>query len=100
MKLQIQSIHFTAADHLKQFTQEKMAKLDHFFDRITDGEVFFKLQNEVKGANKFAEIKVHVPGEILIASEKGKSFEEALDLALEKVKSQLRKYKGKLQERH
>jgi putative sigma-54 modulation protein len=99
MKLQIQSIHFDAADHLKDYTREKMEKLDTFFDRITEGEVFLKLQNEVKGANKFAEVKLHVPGEILVASEQGQSFEEAVDLAVGKVKMQLLKYKGKMQER-
>lgn len=100
MKLQIQSIHFDAADHLKDYTREKVNKLDQFFDRIVEGEVFFKLQNEVKGANKFAEVKVQVPGDTLIASEEGQSFEEALDLAVDKVKMQLLKYKGKLQERN
>jgi putative sigma-54 modulation protein len=100
MKLQIQSIHFDAADHLKEYTREKMDKLDTFFDRITEGEVYFKLQNEVKGANKFAEVKLHVPGEILVASEQGQSFEEAIDLAANKVRMQLLKYKGKMQERH
>ncbi len=100
MKLQMQSIHFTAADHLKSYTTEKVSKLETFFDRITDGEVFFKLQNEKPEANKLVEIKIHVPGETLIASEEGKTFEEAVDLATAKVKSQLLRYKGKMQERH
>lgn len=100
MKLQMQSIHFTAADHLKEYTEEKVSKLDQFFDRITDGEVFFKLQNEVPGANKLVEVKINVPGETLVASEQGQSFEEAVDLAVAKVKSQLLRYKGKLKERN
>jgi putative sigma-54 modulation protein len=96
----MQSIHFTAADHLKEYTEEKVSKLDHYFDRITGAEIFFKLQDEVKGANKLVEIKLNVPGETLVASEQGQSFEEAVDLATDKVKTQLLKYKGKMQERH
>lgn len=99
MKLTIQSIHFDAADHLKAYIQKKADKLDTYFDRITDGEVYLKLQNEVKGANKLVEVKIRVPGETLVASEKGSKFEEAMDLVTDKLRSQLMKYKSKLQAR-
>ena len=100
MKLQMQSIHFTAASALKEYTREKVEKLEHFYDRIIEGEVFFKLQNEVKEANKRVEVKIHVPGETLIASEQGQSFEEAVDLVSDKLRRQLLKYKGKQQAHH
>ena len=49
MKVTIQAIHFKAADRLKDYIQEKSGKLDHFFDRITSGEVTLKLRREQKG---------------------------------------------------
>ncbi|MDP5169086.1 MAG: ribosome-associated translation inhibitor RaiA [Bacteroidia bacterium] len=97
MKLTIQSIHFDAADHLKEYIQRKTEKLDTFFDRITDGEVFLKLQNEIKGANKLVEMHLRVPGETIIVSKQGATFEEATDLAVDTLKTQVLKYKSKLQ---
>lgn len=99
MKLTIQSIHFDAADHLKGYIQRKTNKLDTYFDRITDGQVTLKVQNEVKGANKLVEVRLRVPGDTLVASQQGSRFEEATDLVIDKLKSQLSKYKNKLQAR-
>ncbi|WNJ19235.1 ribosome hibernation-promoting factor, HPF/YfiA family [Pontibacter sp. G13] len=96
MKITIQAIHFTAADHLKDFIQKKCDKLDHFFDRITDGNVILKVQHEENKANKYAEIIVNVPGEKLVAHANGASFEEAVDTVTNKLKEQLRRYKGKM----
>ncbi len=96
MKLTIQSIHFDASDRLKDYIQRKSNKLDTYFDRITDGEVTLKLQHEVKGANKLVEMKLRVPGDTLVASEKGAKFEEAMDLVTAKLKTQLLKYKEKM----
>ncbi|MDX2246037.1 MAG: ribosome-associated translation inhibitor RaiA [Bacteroidia bacterium] len=95
MKITIQSIHFDAADRLKDYIQKKCDKLDQFFDRIIDGEVTLKVHNENKGGNKFVELKVNVPGDTLVASESGQTFEEATDLTTDKIKEQLRRYKGK-----
>ena len=99
MKVIIHSIHFTAADRLKTYVQNKCEKLDRFFDRIVEATVRLKLQNEVKGANKLVEITLSVPGDTLVATEKGKTFEEATDLATDKLKAQLKKYKGKMRVR-
>ncbi len=96
MKLNIQSIHFTAADRLKDYVQKKCTKLDHFFDRILEGDVYLKLQNDVKGANKLVEIKLRVPGDILIAKEQAKTFEAATDLVTDKLRQQLIRYKEKM----
>ena len=93
MKLSIQSIHFTADTKLLDYVQKKCDKLDHFYDRITDGDVFLKLVEGKK--NKSVEIKMRVPGETLVAHEAGTTFEEATDLCVDKLKTQLIRYKEK-----
>ena len=60
MKLQMHSVHFDADRKLLDFIQERANKLDHFFDRITEGEVFLRLNNEGV-QNKTVEIKLMVP---------------------------------------
>lgn len=96
MKLTIQAIHFTAADHLKDFITKKVNKLDQFYDRIIEGEVTLKVRDEFKEGNKYAEVVVHVPGQTLVASEHASSFEAAVDVATDKLKTQIKRYKGKM----
>jgi putative sigma-54 modulation protein len=95
MKLQVHSIHFTADQKLIGFIEQKVNKLETFYDRLVSGEVFLRLNNEGI-ENKTVEIKLKVPGSELFAKEHAKSFEAAADLATEALKSQLNKFKTKL----
>jgi putative sigma-54 modulation protein len=95
MKLQVHSIHFDADNKLINFIQKKVDKLETFYDRLVDGEVFLRLNNEGID-NKTVEIKVKVPGSQLFATEKAKSFEEATDLATDALRMQLKKFKTKV----
>jgi putative sigma-54 modulation protein len=96
MKLQVHSIHFDADRKLVDFIQRKLDKLETFYDRLLDGEVFLRLNNEGV-ENKTVEIKLNVPGSQLFAIEKAKSFEAAADLAALALKMQLKKFKTKIQ---
>jgi putative sigma-54 modulation protein len=96
MKLTIHSIHFDADVKLESFINEKVGKLDQFFDRIIEGEVFLRIDKAETGENKIAEIRLKMPGNELFVKKQCKSFEEATDLAVEALRRQVRKYKGKL----
>ncbi|MBT1705447.1 ribosome hibernation-promoting factor, HPF/YfiA family [Chryseosolibacter indicus] len=95
MKLQVHSIHFDADIKLISFIQKKLDKLETFYDRLVDGEVFLKLNNEGV-ENKTVEIKVKVPGTQLFAIEKARSFEAATDLAADALRMQLKKFKSRV----
>lgn len=97
MKLQVQSIHFDADVKLINFIQRKVDKLETFYDRMVDGEVFLRLNNEGI-ENKTVEIKLNMPGTQLFAVEKAKSFEAAADLATEALRSQLKKFKTRVKQ--
>ncbi len=96
MKVKIHSIHFDADQKLINFVQEKVDKLDHYFDQIIDGEVFLKIDNADNNENKIAEIKLSIPGNNLFAKKQCKTFEEAIDSVVEALRRQIRKKKGKL----
>ena len=100
MRLQIQAIHFDADASLLAFIQQKMDKLDTFYDRITSGEVFLKLDgNETnKVHTKLLEVKLYEPGGTMFVKEQGTTFEEATDLAIETLKIQVKKFKNKRRE--
>ncbi|MBL0741882.1 ribosome hibernation-promoting factor, HPF/YfiA family [Chryseolinea lacunae] len=94
MKLQVHSIHFDADVKLIDFIQRKLNKLETFYDRLVDGEVFLRLNNEGI-ENKTVEIKLRVPGSQLFAVEKARSFEAATHLAADALRMQLTKSKTK-----
>ena len=96
MKLQMHSIRFTADQRLIDFIQKKADRLDKFFDRIIDGEVFMRLDKDNNMENKIVEIKLNIPGNQLFAKEKAKTFEAASDLSLEALKKQIIKHKEKI----
>ncbi|MCH6232689.1 ribosome hibernation-promoting factor, HPF/YfiA family [Cognataquiflexum rubidum] len=95
MKLQMHSIHFDADQKLIDFIQKKADKLDTYFDRIIDGEVFMRLDNHEKKENKIVEIKMNVPGKTLFSKHQSESFEAATDEAIEGLRRQLKKFKEK-----
>ncbi len=95
MKLQFHSIHFNADHKLVDFIQKKINKLETFYDRLVDGEVFLRLNNEGI-ENKTVEIKLNVPGTQLFALEKARSFEAATDQATDALRMQLKKFKTKI----
>lgn len=101
MKLQVHSIHFDADMKLLEFIQSKLNKLDMFYDRITGGEVFLRLDkgDTKKIKSKMLEVKISLPGATLFVKEQASSFEEAMDLAIEALKIQLKKFKDRIQEK-
>jgi len=95
MKVQVHAIHFSADQKLIMFIQKKIDKLETFYDRMVNGEVFLRLNNEGV-ENKTVEIILKVPGNQLFAKEQASSFEAATDLATDALRRQLKKFKTKL----
>lgn len=96
MKLNVSSLKFDADNKLLEFIQKKANKLDVFYDRIIDGEVSMRIENDAHRLNKVVEFKLNVPGTTLFAKEQSNSFEAATDQAVEALRRQLKKFKGKV----
>lgn len=99
MKITTASIHFNADQKLISYIERKAAKLGQFYDRIIDASIFLKLENTGQVKDKIVEIKLMVPGDLLIATESSKTFEAATDVAVDNMKRQLIRYKERLQSR-
>jgi putative sigma-54 modulation protein len=95
MEIKIQAIGFKADEKLKEFATAKINKLETFSDILISSEVFFKLINTTDDTNKEVEIRVAIPGNDLFAKKHAKSFEEATDDAVEALRGQILKLKGK-----
>ncbi len=96
MKVNLQAVNFNVDRKLVDFVQEKLDKLEKYYDKIVSAEVFLKLENTSDKENKTVEIKVIVPGDDFIVKKTAKSFEEAVDLSVDSLERSIVKRKEKL----
>ncbi|HLU86931.1 MAG TPA: ribosome-associated translation inhibitor RaiA [Taishania sp.] len=96
MDVKVNSVNFTADQKLITFVNDKVNKLQLFFDNIIKSEVFLKVDKDQEKENKLAEIRILLPGKELFAKKQCRTFEEATDLAVEALRRQVKKHKGKL----
>jgi putative sigma-54 modulation protein len=96
MDINIHSIRFDADVKLLTFIKGKLEKLGLFYKEIISAEVFLRLDNSQDADNKVTEIKLMVPGSELFAKKQAYSFEESTDIAVEALRTQLKKHKDRL----
>jgi putative sigma-54 modulation protein len=93
MEVKVHSVHFSADQKLVDYINEKVGKLELFYDNIVAGEVFLRLDNSGDKENKISEVKLLVPGKELFAKKQCATFEEAVSLSVEALKKQVEKQK-------
>ncbi len=93
MQVTIQSLHFDAAEQLKDFVNKKVGKLEQFFEGIISADVVLSLDKAGNTENKVTKISLAVPNDTLVAERQCKSFEEGVDLACDALRRQIQKYK-------
>jgi putative sigma-54 modulation protein len=96
MDIKVHSVHFTADKKLIDYINEKVNKLDLFYDNIVSTEVFLRLDKSSDKENKISEVKIHVPGKELFAKKQCKTFEEAVTLSVEALRKQVEKTKKQM----
>lgn len=96
MRVDIQARQFTASEQLVGLIQQKIAKLEQFFDKIIDAEVFLSLDGKSATIkDKMVRLKINIPGGQLIITESSKKFEIAIDTAVNAAQRKLKQYKQK-----
>ena len=95
MKVLTQAVHFKADGKLLDFIQKKMDKLELFYDRVIDAEVFLHVLNTSEKENKMVELKLRVPGETFMVKKSAPSFEECVDLCADSMRRKLRQKNDK-----
>ena len=97
MKVDIQSIHFTADYKLLDFVTKKMEKVQTFYDGIKSTDVYLKVEKDSEKENKTVEVKINLNGNSISAKEQASTFETATDLVLDKLVAQVKKHKEKIE---
>ena len=95
MKVNLHAVNFNVDKKLVDFVQEKIDKLEKYYDKIVSADVFLKLENTSDKENKIVEIKINVPGDDFVVKKIAKSFEEGTDLAVDSLERVLVKRKEK-----
>lgn len=95
MDVKIQSVKFDASSQLLEFVEKKMSRLERFADRPTGADVTLRLDKDNEKGNKIAAVVLHVPGGDIVTEQRAKTFEEAVDLALDALKRQIEKRKDR-----
>lgn len=96
MKVNTQSVNFTADKKLIDFIQRRMDKLDLFYDKVIQSDVYLKVENTSDKENKIFEARVNVPGDSFVVKKQCKTFEEGVDMAVSSLERQLKRRKEKL----
>lgn len=84
-------------DAMRQYAEDKLAKLDRIWDQIIDASVVMSYDSNRNAANPAkVEVQVNVPGGLIRAEERGLDTYAAIDLVVDKLERQLRRFKGRL----
>lgn len=75
---------------------QKLSKLVKFYNEILNVDVFLKLENSGQVRDKIVELKAGLPGNTIVVTATGKSFEASLDEANEIIIRQLKRHKEKM----
>ncbi|MBC5839872.1 MAG: ribosome-associated translation inhibitor RaiA [Flavobacteriaceae bacterium] len=96
MKVNVHAVNFSVDAKLVGFIQERMDKLEKYYDKVVSADVYLKVENTSDKENKIAEIKINVPGDDFVVKKQCKSFEEAIELVADSLERLLVKRKEKI----
>lgn len=95
MQIKISTRHGHLNDEMQKFIEQKAEKLLRFFERLTSIAVTVDLEN----SSKMVEFVVSAEHKHdFVARESHTDIRAAVDLVLDKLEKQLRKYKEKVQD--
>ena len=94
MKIHIVARHVKLTKALKSFIDEKIGKMQNHFENIIWAQIVLTVEKRVHGA----EIVIHASQQTMRARADGGDLYSAVDMALDKINAQIRKYKERLKE--
>jgi putative sigma-54 modulation protein len=96
MQLNITFRQFGSSDALKEYAKEKVERVNKYLDRAGEAHVVLSLERHLH----HAEITIHSGSWVLRGRDKSEDMYASIDLAMDKIETQLRKYKEKIKNHH
>ncbi|MFY1826728.1 ribosome hibernation-promoting factor, HPF/YfiA family [Myxococcus fulvus] len=97
MQFNITFRQFGASDSLKEYAREKVERVNKLLDRAGEAHVVLSLE---AGRIHHADITVHSGAWVLRGRDKSNDMYASIDLAMDKIERQLRRYRDKLKTHH
>lgn len=94
MRITFTARHFKPSQRLKAHAEEQVTKLKRYYEGILDIEIILDYVKQ----EQVAELVAKVYGTRLAVVEKSGDMYKSIDLAVEKMERQLKRYKEKLHE--
>jgi len=94
MRVTFTARHFRPSDRLKEVAHEEVKRLEKYFDGILDCEIILDYVKQ----QQIAEIVIKVYGTKLAVVEKSEDMYKSINLAVDKLETKLKRYKGKRRE--
>lgn len=84
-------------DAMRQYAEDKLAKLDRFSDQIVDASVIMGYDTKQNAAAPAkVEVQVNLPNGMIRAEERAQDSYAAIDLVVDKLERQLKRFKGRM----
>lgn len=95
MQIRTTARHFDLTDDLRDFAEKHVQRLARYFDHIIDSHLIL----ETEKSRKTAELKLKVYGTVLTSKHKSFDMYDSVEKVIGKMEGQLKRYKGKLQDK-
>lgn len=92
MQKRITARHFDLTPEIREKAEEEMDGLSRYFDNIISAEFILDMEKH----RRIAELRIKVYKDVLAATGETDDIYTAMDMAADKAKGQLKKYKDKL----
>ncbi|MGO4818442.1 ribosome hibernation-promoting factor, HPF/YfiA family [Flavobacterium sp. W22_SRS_FP1] len=96
MKVNVHAVNFNVDGKLVDFVQDRMDKLEKYYDKVVSSNVYLKVEKTSDKENKIVEVKMNVPGDDFMVKKQCKTFEEGIELSAESLERLLVKRKEKM----
>ncbi len=96
MQLNITFRQLDPIDSLKNYTREKVERVNKYLDKAGEAHVVLSLERHLH----HADISIHSGSFLLRGREKSEDMYASIDLAMDKIEKQLKRYKEKLKRHH
>lgn len=96
MQMNITFRHLDPIDSLKTYAREKVERVHKYLDKATEATVVLSVDRHLHQAD----IRVHSGHYVLRGKERSEDMYASIDLAMDKIERQLKRYKEKLKHHH
>ncbi len=96
MKITVNARHMEVTDSIRQYVQEKVAKLERFYGNLVSCEVILSMD----AGKAVVEIVVNAARKhTFVATQRDDDLYASVDMCLDKITGQLRRFKDKIRDR-